>query len=47
MPTQYARSLIETQRSAAANQQLGALLAFLAGAINAGVTWPYTNTPPT
>lgn len=36
MPIQYARSLIGTQRSATANQHLGALLAFVAGAINAG-----------
>lgn len=36
MPIQYARSLIGTERSAAANQHLGALLAFVAGAINAG-----------
>jgi uncharacterized membrane protein YoaK (UPF0700 family) len=36
MPIQYARSLIGTERSAAANQHLGALLAFVAGAMNAG-----------
>lgn len=36
MPIQYARSLIGTERSASANQHLGALLAFVAGAINAG-----------
>jgi uncharacterized membrane protein YoaK (UPF0700 family) len=36
MPIQYARSLIGTERSATANQHLGALLAFVAGAINAG-----------
>jgi uncharacterized membrane protein YoaK (UPF0700 family) len=36
VPIQYARSLIGTERSAVANQHLGALLAFVAGAINAG-----------
>jgi uncharacterized membrane protein YoaK (UPF0700 family) len=36
MPIQYARSLIGTERSATGNQHLGALLAFVAGAINAG-----------
>jgi uncharacterized membrane protein YoaK (UPF0700 family) len=36
MPIQYARSLVGTERSATANQHLGALLAFVAGAINAG-----------
>jgi uncharacterized membrane protein YoaK (UPF0700 family) len=36
MPIQYARSLIGTERSATANQHLGALLAFVAGALNAG-----------
>src|ERR1700761_3343250 len=36
MPIQYARSLIGTERSATANRHLGALLAFVAGAINAG-----------
>ena len=36
MPIQYARSLIGSERSATANRHLGALLAFVAGAINAG-----------
>jgi uncharacterized membrane protein YoaK (UPF0700 family) len=36
MPIQYARSLIGTQRSETANRHLGTLLAFVAGAINAG-----------
>jgi uncharacterized membrane protein YoaK (UPF0700 family) len=36
MPIQYARSLIGTERSATANRHLGALLAFVAGAVNAG-----------
>ncbi len=36
MPTNYARFLIGRHRTAAANRQLGWLLAFVAGAINAG-----------
>ena len=36
MPVQYARFLIGRQRSTAANRQLGLVLAFVAGAINAG-----------
>jgi len=36
MPAQYARFLIGRQRSTAANRQLGLVLAFVAGAINAG-----------
>ena len=36
MPAQYARFLIGRQRSPAANWQLGVVLAFVAGAINAG-----------
>lgn len=36
MPIQYARFLIGRQRSTAANRQLGLVLAFVAGAINAG-----------
>jgi uncharacterized membrane protein YoaK (UPF0700 family) len=36
MPIQYARSLIGSERSETANRHLGALLAFVAGAINAG-----------
>ena len=36
MPAHYARFLIGRQRSTAANRQLGLVLAFVAGAINAG-----------
>ena len=36
MPAKYARFLIGRQRSTAANRQLGLVLAFVAGAINAG-----------
>ena len=36
MPAHYARFLIGRQRSTAANWQLGVVLAFVAGAINAG-----------
>lgn len=36
MPAQYARFLIGRDRSTAANRQLGLVLAFVAGAINAG-----------
>jgi uncharacterized membrane protein YoaK (UPF0700 family) len=36
MPTRYARFLVGRDRTAAANRQLGWLLAFVAGAINAG-----------
>ena len=36
MPTNYARFLVGSHRSAAANRQLGTFLAFVAGAINAG-----------
>ena len=36
MPAHYARFLIGRQRSTAANRQLGVVLAFVAGAINAG-----------
>ncbi|SFV17244.1 YoaK family protein [Pseudoduganella namucuonensis] len=36
MPIHYARKLTGSKRSADANQQLGVLLAFVAGAINAG-----------
>jgi uncharacterized membrane protein YoaK (UPF0700 family) len=36
MPTRYARFLVGRHRTAAANRQLGWLLAFVAGAINAG-----------
>ena len=36
MPANYARFLLGTQRSARANMQLGLVLAFVAGAINAG-----------
>ena len=36
MPAHYARFLIGRQRSTAANKQLGVVLAFVAGAINAG-----------
>jgi uncharacterized membrane protein YoaK (UPF0700 family) len=36
MPANYARFLLGTQRSLRANKQLGLVLAFVAGAINAG-----------
>ncbi len=36
MPAQYARFLIGRQRTVAANRQLGLVLAFVAGALNAG-----------
>ncbi|MDP3205992.1 MAG: DUF1275 domain-containing protein, partial [Hydrogenophaga sp.] len=36
MPANYARYLIGTQRTAESNRELGFVLAFVAGAINAG-----------
>ncbi len=36
MPIQYARRLTGSRRSTAANRQLGLVLAFVAGAANAG-----------
>ena len=36
MPTNYARFLVGSHRTAASNRQLGWFLAFVAGAINAG-----------